>query len=141
LQGQAAIFSRATDEWATPQWLFDKLNEEFHFTLDVCANEDNAKCKTFFSKVQDGLQQQWDGVIWCNPPYGRQIKQWVKKASEAAASGNTVVMLIPARTDTEWFHEYVYGKAEIRFIRGRVKFGGSKYNAPFPSMICVFRNY
>lgn len=141
MQGQAAIFSRATDEWATPQWLFDKLNEEFHFTLDVCANEDNAKCKTFFSKVQDGLQQQWDGVIWCNPPYGRQIKQWVKKASEAAASGNTVVMLIPARTDTEWFHEYVYGKAEIRFIRGRVKFGGSKNNAPFPSMICVFRNY
>ena len=141
MQGQAAIFSQATDEWATPQWLFDKLNEEFHFTLDVCANEDNAKCKTFFSKVQDGLQQQWDGVIWCNPPYGRQIKQWVKKASEAASSGNTVVMLIPARTDTEWFHEYVYGKAEIRFIRGRVKFGGSKNNDPFPSMICVFRNY
>lgn len=141
MQGQAAIFSQATDEWATPQWLFDKLNEEFHFTLDVCANEDNAKCKTFFSKVQDGLQQQWDGVIWCNPPYGRQIKQWVKKASEAAASGNTVVMLIPARTDTEWFHEYVYGKAEIRFIRGRVKFGDSKNSAPFPSMVCVFRNY
>ena len=141
MQGQAAIFSQETDEWATPQWLFDKLNEEFHFTLDVCANEDNAKCKTFFSKVQDGLQQQWDGVIWCNPPYGRQIKQWVKKASEAASSGNTVVMLIPARTDTEWFHEYVYGKAEIRFIRGRVKFGGSKHNAPFPSMVCVFRNY
>ena len=141
MQGQAAIFSQATDEWATPQWLFDKLNEQFHFTLDVCANEDNAKCKTFFSKVQDGLQQQWDGVIWCNPPYGRQIKQWVKKASEAAASGNTVVMLIPARTDTEWFHEYVYGKAEIRFIRGRVKFGDSKNSAPFPSMVCVFRNY
>ena len=141
MHGQASIFSQATDEWATPQWLFDKLNDEFHFTLDVCANVGNAKCKTFFSKEQDGLQQQWNGVVWCNPPYGRQIKHWVKKASETADNGNTVVMLIPARTDTEWFHEYVYGKAEIRFIRGRVKFGGAKNSAPFPSMICVFRNY
>jgi phage N-6-adenine-methyltransferase len=140
MQGQKTIFSKATDNWATPQWLFDELDREFHFTLDVCADEVNAKCKTFFSKVQDGLQQEWNGTVWCNPPYGRQIIQWVKKASETAAKGHTVVMLVPARTDTAWFHDYCYNdKAEVRFIRGRVKFGGSNYNAPFPSMVVIFR--
>jgi phage N-6-adenine-methyltransferase len=139
MQGHNVIFSTNSDNWETPQSLFDALDREFHFTVDVCASEENAKCKTFFSKVQDGLQQKWSGVCWCNPPYGRQIKKWVEKASEAASHGNTVVMLIPARTDTQWFHEYVYGKTEIRFLRGRVKFGGSVHNAPFPSMIVIFR--
>lgn len=139
MQGRDVCFSDKTDNWATPQWLFDELDREFHFTLDVCASEENAKCKNFFSKVQDGLQQEWTGTIWCNPPYGRQITKWVEKASQTAENGHTAVMLIPARTDTAWFHDYCYGKAELRFVRGRVKFGGAKYNAPFPSLIVVFR--
>ena len=132
------MFSSKTDLWETPQDLFDKLNNEFHFTLDVCATPENAKCDSFYTKEQDGLSQQWKGVVWCNPPYGKQIGSWVRRGFFASISGNTVVMLLPARTDTRWFHEYIYGKAEIRFIRGRLKFGGSKNSAPFPSMIVVF---
>lgn len=130
------MFSSKTDKWETPQWFFDQLNEEFHFETDVCATPENAKCKRYFTPEMDGLKQEWTGVCWCNPPYGRQIGKWVKKASESDA---TVVMLIHARTDTAWFHDYIYGKAEIRFVRGRLKFGGSKINAPFPSMVVVFR--
>ena len=132
------MFSSKTDLWETPKDLFDKLNNEFHFTLDVCATPENAKCDSFYTKEQDGLSQQWKGVVWCNPPYGKQIGSWVRRGFFASISGNTVVMLLPARTDTRWFHEYIYGKAEIRFIRGRLKFGGSKNSAPFPSMIVVF---
>ena len=132
------MFSSKTDLWETPQDLFDKLNNEFHFTLDVCATPENAKCEEFYTKEQDGLKQPWKGTVWCNPPYGRQIGEWVRKAFLASVSGSTVVMLLPARTDTRWFHEYIYGKAEIRFIRGRLKFGGSKNSAPFPSMVVVF---
>ena len=132
------MFSSKTDLWETPQDLFDKLNNEFHFTLDVCATPENAKCDSFYTKEQDGLSQPWKGVVWCNPPYGKQIGSWVRRGFFASQSGNTVVMLLPARTDTRWFHEYIYGKAEIRFIRGRLKFGGSKNSAPFPSMVVVF---
>ena len=132
------MFSSKTDLWETPQDLFDKLNNEFHFTLDVCATPENAKCEEFYTKEQDGLKQPWKGTVWCNPPYGRQIGEWVRRAFLASVSGSTVVMLLPARTDTRWFHEYIYGKAEIRFIRGRLKFGGSKNSAPFPSMVVVF---
>lgn len=132
------MFSSKTDLWETPQDLFDKLNNEFHFTLDVCATPENAKCNSFYTKEQDGLSQPWKGVVWCNPPYGKQIGSWVRRGFFASLSGNTVVMLLPARTDTRWFHEYIYGKAEIRFIRGRLKFGGSKNSAPFPSMVVVF---
>ena len=132
------MFSSKTDLWETPQDLFDKLNNEFHFTLDVCATPENAKCDSFYTKEQDGLSQPWKGVVWCNPPYGKQIGSWVRRGFFASLSGNTVVMLLPARTDTRWFHEYIYGKAEIRFIRGRLKFGGSKNSAPFPSMVAVF---
>ena len=132
------MFSSKTDLWETPKDLFDKLNNEFHFTLDVCATPENAKCDSFYTKEQDGLSQPWEGVVWCNPPYGKQIGSWVRKGFFASISGNTVVMLLPARTDTRWFHEYIYGKAEIRFIRGRLKFGGSKNSAPFPSMVVVF---
>ena len=132
------MFSSKTDLWETPQDLFDKLNNEFHFTLDVCATPENAKCDSFYTKEQDGLSQPWKGVVWCNPPYGKQIGSWVRRGFFASLSGNTVVMLLPARTDTRWFHEYIYGKAEIRFIRGRLKFGGSKNSAPFPSMVVVF---
>ena len=130
------MFSSASCEWSTPDAFFRALDAEFHFTLDVCATPQNAKCRKFFTKEQDGLSKNWGGhVCWCNPPYGRQIGAWVKKAAEG---DSTVVMLLPARTDTAWFHDYIYGKAEIRFIRGRLKFGGSKNSAPFPSMVVVF---
>lgn len=131
-------FSSKTDQWATPQWFFDVLDTEFNFTLDPCANFSNTKCSKFYTKEQDGLAQSWDNeIVFCNPPYGREIGKWVKKASEA--KGGVVVMLIPARTDTRYFHEYIYRKAEIRFIRGRLKFGDSKNSAPFPSMVVIFR--
>ena len=131
------MFSSKTDLWETPQDFFDKLNEEFRFQTDVCASPENAKCKRFYTPEQDGLAQEWSGACWCNPPYGRQIGKWVRKASESKA---TTVMLIPARTDTAWFHDYIYGKAEVRFVRGRLKFGQAKNSAPFPSMVVVFRN-
>lgn len=132
------MFSSKTDLWATPQELFDELNKEFHFELDVCATPENAKCRKFYTKEQDGLAQPWTGRVRCNPPYGREIGQWVRRAFFAAVAGATVVMLLPARTDTRWFHEYIYGKAEVRFIRGRLKFGDSKNSAPFPSMVVIF---
>ena len=132
------MFSSASDEWATPQDFFDKLNEEFGFTLDPCANADNHKCGKYFTKEQDGLAQDWGTErVYCNPPYGRGIGEWVAKCSRHKG---LAVMLIPARTDTKWFHEYVYQKpnAEIRFIKGRLKFGTSSNSAPFPSMVIVF---
>ena len=131
-----AMFSSKTDLWETPQDFFDNLNEEFRFQTDVCALPENAKCKHFYTPEQDGLVQEWSGSCWCNPPYGRQIGKWVRKASESKA---TTVLLIPARTDTAWFHDYIYGKAEVRFIRGRLRFSGAKFNAPFPCMVVVFR--
>lgn len=132
-------FSSITNEWYTPQTFFEELNKEFSFTLDPCATKINTKCPKYFTQEDDGLKQSWDNErVFCNPPYGREIKHWVKKASEAR--GGVVVMLIPARTDTIYFHEYIYQKAEIRFIKGRLKFGGSKNSAPFPSMVVVFRN-
>lgn len=132
------LFSSKSVVWETPQDLFDKLNEEFHFDLDVCALPENAKCEKYYTPEDDGLSQPWNGVCWCNPPYGRTIGKWIQKAYETFAGGGTVVMLLPARTDTKWFHEYIYNKAEIRFIKGRLKFGNSKNAAPFPSMIVVF---
>lgn len=130
------MFSSRTDMWETPAAFFRALDAEFHFTVDVCAVPDNAKCKVFYTPEQDGLVQNWGGCCWCNPPYGREIGKWVKKAAEAEC---TVVMLLPARTDTAWFHDYIYGHAEIRFVRGRLKFGDSKNSAPFPSMVVIFR--
>lgn len=134
------MFSSKTDQWETPQDFFDQLNKEFHFTLDVCALPENAKCVDYYTPEQDGLSMPWTGVCWCNPPYGRQIGQWVRRALFASVSGATVVMLLPARTDTRWFHEYIYGKAEIRFVKGRLKFGGADNAAPFPSMVVIYRN-
>lgn len=131
------MFSSKSDNWETPIEIFNELNKEFQFTLDVCADENNKKCDRYFTKEIDGLKQSWEGQrVWCNPPYGREVGKWVKKCSE---EGNVCVMLIPARTDTKWFHEYIYGKAEIRFLKGRLKFGGCKNAAPFPSMVVVFR--
>jgi phage N-6-adenine-methyltransferase len=132
------LFSSKSDDWATPQKLYDKLNEEFHFETDVCASEDNAKCARYFTKDQDGLSQEWTGVCWMNPPYGRDIGLWLKKAYESSLNGAMVVCLLPARTCTSWFHDYCM-KGDIRFIRGRVKFGDSKNAAPFPSIVVIFR--
>ena len=134
-----SLYSSKTDMWETPQELFDELGKEFHFDLDVCATSENAKCKAFYTPEQDGLSQPWKGTCWCNPPYGRDIGQWVRRAFLASISGSTVVMLLPSRTDTKWFHDYIYKRAEIRFVKGRLKFGNSKNSAPFPSMIVVFR--
>ena len=134
------MFSSATDNWATPQEFFDLLDKEFHFDLDVCALPENAKCERYYTPEQDGLKQPWDGQCnWCNPPYGREIPKWVEKAYSYMMRGATTVMLLPARTDTKWFHNYIKGRAEIRFLRGRLKFGGSPNAAPFPSMVVVFR--
>ena len=131
-------FSSQTPEWATPQDLFDKLNSDYHFTLDVAATAENAKCKKFFTAEDDGLQKDWSSdVCWMNPPYGRGIIKWIAKAHDAWRSGATVVCLLPSRTDTRWFHKYcVHGRVE--FIAGRIKFGGSKCGAPFPSMLVHF---
>lgn len=135
------MFSSNTDEWATPQSLFDVLNKEFDFVLDACASDDNTKCSNWFTKDDDGLSCDWlvGGAVYCNPPYGREIGKWVKKAYEENARGATVVMLLPARTDTKWFHDYIYHKHEIRFIKGRLHFNESKQSAPFPSMVVVMK--
>lgn len=133
-----ALYSSRTEEWATPQYLFDQLNAEFEFTLDPCCTHENAKCKKHFTKEENGLAQSWEKErVFCNPPYGRTVGSWVKKCSTANAE--LVVLLLPARTDTAWFHDYLYGKSEIRFIRGRLKYGEAVNSAPFPSMICIFR--
>lgn len=137
------FFSSKNDDWATPQSFFDQLDAEFHFTLDPCASSENAKCRKFYTQHEDGLAQDWGGeVVFCNPPYGRKIADWVKKCCEESGKPNTtVVMLIPARTDTRYFHEFIYHRAtEIRFIRGRLKFGDGKAPAPFPSMVVVYQS-
>lgn len=133
------MFSSKTDLWETPQDFFRALDSEYHFDTDVCATPQNAKCRNYYTPEMNGLIQNWTGVCWCNPPYGRKIGDWVRKASESAGAGATVVMLLPARTDTKWFHKYIYGRAEIRFVRGRLKFGGSQNAAPFPSMVVIFK--
>jgi phage N-6-adenine-methyltransferase len=131
-------FSSKKQDWATPQALFDTLNDEFGFEIDVCATPKNAKCERYFTPETDGLSQQWSGTCWMNPPYGRQILKWMKKAVESANKGATVVCLVPARTDTKWWHEYAE-QGEVRFLQGRLKFEGSKNSAPFPSAVVVFR--
>lgn len=124
-------------DWETPQHLFDELNGEFNFTIDVCADKLNHKCKRYYDNTSDGLWQDWAGeTVWCNPPYDN-IKEWLAKAVN---SNCLTVMLIPSRTDTKWFHEYIYKKYEIRFLKGRLKFSNSSNSAPFPSMIIVIDN-
>ncbi len=153
-----ALFSSDTGEWETPQEFYDELNKFWRFNLDPCATKENAKCETYYTKEQDGLERDWcyvqynpeykspylryPGRVFCNPPYGREIGQWVEKAVAEVQNGNAevVVMLLPARTDTRWFHDYVLPNAYlVRFVRGRLKFGGSKNSAPFPSVVVVFK--
>jgi len=133
-------YSSKSNEWATPQNLFDELNDEFKFTLDPCATDENAKCSKYFTIEDDGLSKDWSNeVVFMNPPYGREIKKWIKKAYEESLNGATVVCLIPARTDTTYWHDFIFNKAnDIRFLRGRLKFGNSKNSAPFPSAIVVY---
>ncbi len=135
------LFSSTTDEHSTPQDFFEKLNEEFQFELDVCATKENAKCNRFFSKEDDGLKQDWNAsVCWMNPPYGREIIHWMEKAwKESKRHKNTIVCLVPVRTDTNWWHSYVEGKAKVRFIKGRLKFGSAKNSAPFPSAVVIYK--
>jgi len=139
---QPVYFSSQSINWETPQALFDELDEEFSFTLDVCADETNHKVDLFFTREQDGLKQSWLGHrCWMNPPYGSQIKLWIQKAYESVRSGTPlVVCLVPARVDTGWFHRFIHPYAEIRYPRGRLKFGAAKHSAPFPSAIVVFRS-
>ncbi len=131
-------FSSNTDLWSTPQDLFDRLNEEFHFDIDVCATEENTKCQKYFSPETNGLSKKWEGVCFMNPPYGREIGKWIKKAYESSLNGATVVCLIPARTDTAYWHDYVMKAKDIRFLRGRLKFGNATNSAPFPSAVVIF---
>lgn len=135
----SALFSSNSDEWATPNNVFEDLNTEFHFTLDPCATAQNAKCQFFYTTEDNGLLLDWEGQsCFVNPPYS-QIKAWVKKCYEESQKPHTkVVMLIPARTDTHYFHDFILGKAELRFVRGRLHFNDSKNSAPFPSMIVIF---
>ncbi len=135
-----ALFTSNSDEWETPADFFEKLNSEFSFTLDPCANSDNHKCDKFYTVKDNGLLQKWGGHrVFCNPPYS-DISKWVEKAFRESRNDYTiVVLLIPARTDTRYFHDFILNRAEIRFVKGRLKFGQSKNCAPFPSMIVIFR--
>lgn len=144
-------FTSDSNEWATPQDFFDRLNEEFSFTVDVAATPENAKCERFYTWHENGLAQSWKGErVWCNPPYGRDLARWIEKA--ATSNADIVVMLIPARTDTRAWHDHIFGNAEIRFVKGRLKFGGGKQthrsrpqslsgvkDAPFASAVVIYR--
>lgn len=141
------LFSSKEEKWQTPDKVFTPLNEEFKFTLDPCCQHDSARCTKHFTPVEDGLKQSWENeIVFVNPPYGREITKWVEKSLfEATNNGATVVMLIPVRTDTKYFHNFIYGKAELRFIRGRIKFVNpitkkQALSAPFPSMIVIFKS-
>lgn len=133
-------FKSNSSEWSTPQWLFDRYNDVYKFNLDVCATPENAKCNKYYTKDDNGLIQSWHGNCWMNPPYGREITKWVEKAYiESLNNGVLVICLLPARTDTKWFHEYCT-RGNINFLKGRLKFGNATNSAPFPSMIVQFDN-
>lgn len=153
-QTQQTMFSSNRDDWETPQDFFDKLNAQFHFTLDPCSSDTNAKCLKYYTKQDNGLEQDWGGeTVFCNPPYSRKGGQdlWVKKCYEESLKPNTtVVALLPARTDTKRFHQYILNKAEIIWVEGRLVFeidgepildkNGRPQSAPFPSMVCIWEN-
>ena len=130
-----------TDLYPTPQTFFNRMSKKYGpFEVDVCALPDNAKCVRFFTPEQDGLKQPWVGRCWCNPPYGRTIGQWVRKAWQSSLGGSTVVLLVPARVDVRWWNDYVKPyAAEVEFVKGRLRFGNSDHPAPFPSAVVVFR--
>lgn len=137
------MFSSNDQTWATPQWFYNDLDKEFGFTLDPCASDMTAKCTKYYTELEDGLSKDWGGeVVFCNPPYGKQLSKWVKKCHEEGSKPHTtVVLLIPSRTDTKYFHEHIWNGAasEVRFLRGRLKFGEATNSAPFPSLIAVYK--
>lgn len=139
-----ALLSSKKTDWGTPQEFFNELDEEFHFVLDAAATDENAKCPQYYTPEIDGLKQSWDvgGAVFCNPPYGREIGKWVEKAYQESLKGITIVLLIPARTDTAYFHNYIFGKAKVRFLKGRLAFVDSERGktdpAPFPSAIVIY---
>lgn len=135
-----ALFSSNSEEWYTPKPLFNALNKTYGFTLDPCCTKESALCSRFFTKKEDGLHQSWEGErVFLNPPYGREIRKWIEKAArESEENSVLVVALLPARTDTKWFHDYIYKKHQIIFLKGRIKFSGASNSAPFPSMIVIF---
>ena len=139
-QTQKVMFSSKSDEWETPQSFFNKLNKTYKFTLDPCSTSESAKCEKYYTLEDDGLSKSWKNeTVFVNPPYGK-IKDWVKKAhDESINNGAVVVMLIPARTDTRYWHDYIMEEADsIYFVKGRLKFGNSPNSAPFPSAVVVF---
>ncbi len=137
-------YSSLDQTWSTPQHFFDELNDEFKFTLDPCCTKETAKCKKFFTISDNGLDQDWSyDIVFMNPPYGREIKHWIKKAHDEFLKGSKIVCLIPSRTDTKYWHDYIFplyykGKIEIRFLKGRLKFGNSVNSAPFPSALIIY---
>lgn len=137
------LFTSQKDDWETPKDFFEKLDKHFNFEWDLAASNNNSKCSKFFTKENSALKEDWGGLngwLWCNPPYGKELRHWVKKASESRAN---VVMLIPARTDTSYWHDYIFDKAKVVFLRGRLKFevdGEPKDAAPFPSALVIFEN-
>ena len=133
----AVHYSSASEEWETPQSLFDELNATFHFDLDACASRQNAKCPRFFTKAEDALKQNWSGTVWMNPPYGRKIESFMRKAFMESCKGSTVVCLVPNRTDTRWWHRYAK-RGVVLPLQGRLRFSGAKSPAPFPSAIVIF---
>lgn len=142
-----SLFSSNNDDWETPNTLFNSIDRQYHFVADLAASPKNAKCKQFFAKSDNALLQDWSqysGSKWLNPPYGRQIGKWVKKAYESSKeNSDPIVMLLPARTDTRYWHDYIFGKASVEFIKGRIKFehdGASIGTAPFPSAIIVYNS-
>ena len=136
----AVLFSSARQDWTTPRWLFDRLHAEFGFTLDAAATPENALCPRYWTRAEDALQQTWTGDVFVNPPYSRTVGGWVHRGFEMAYDGaaDLVVMLLASRTETEWFQSCAMRGAEIRFIKGRLHYGGSKNAAPFPSVVLVF---
>ena len=135
----SSIYSSNKPDWSTPNYLFDLLNTEFNFTIDVCANELNKKCNAFYSIEEDGLSKSWNGIIWMNPPYGRGIDKWIEKAYKSSLDGCICVCLVPVRSDTKWWHKYVMKASEIRFLTKRLSFEGSNNKAPFPAAIVIFK--
>lgn len=138
----AALVSSSSNEWGTPQKLFRMLDSEFHFTLDPCSTDANHKTDKYYTKYDDGLSQDWSGErVFMNPPYGRQTSVWIEKAYKESLRGAVVVCLIVARTDTSYWHDIIFKHAaQIRFLRGKIKFDGAKWNAPFASAIVIFDN-
>lgn len=135
------LFSSNDMTWATPQDFFNKLNEEFNFNLDICALPNTAKCSNYYTPETNALNKEWKGVCFMNPPYGRDIGIWIEKAYYEGLKGSIIVCLIPARTDTKYWQQYCMRAKEIRFIKGRLKFGDSNNSAPFPSAVVIFHGY